>query len=548
MADEVRRRVRRITRAKRAVSSRLRGQYRRSLHAARLTRDANADAAIVGPDAEKRSSPHAARPPRRRGKVAPWVIIAALLPVLLIAAVGAYTINIALHTEKAVKNVVQPDLPREQQVAAVTTTPRPTNTSNPHGTIEPFPTDAPTATLDPIAAVHFDRKDPFTMMLIGVDAREGDTAPQSDTIILVYTDPSNPDDTVHIMSIPRDLRVTIAGGFGIGKMADVYATGASNHYLESAGHQGQGGPTLVRDTIEQNFRIQIDYYAQVDFGGFTKIVNAVGGVTVDNPYPIKDDSYPTADYQFTRVFFPAGLMHLDGDEALKFARTRHDDDDYGRNARQQQVLLGIRQQALQLNLLSKATDLIDALGSTVKTNFPPDQWLPFAKFGTQIDKQAIRQIGLNDLYGSTYINDIFYTTIDWQQARQRATEFSPKENKDYIAAQANGGVNKGAVVIVENGTKTTGIASSWSATLHQQGYTNASYSDAPTGTKGNVPATALFYFAPENEKTAQAIAQMVSVKPEAVRRIGPGLPALPAGVPKNADVVLLLGDDARGPP
>ena len=79
----------------------------------------------------------------------------------------------------------------------------------------------------------------------------------------------------------------------------------------------------------------------------------------------------------------------------EFARTRHDDDDYGRNARQQQVLLGIRQQALQLNLLSKATDLIDALGSTVKTDFPvKDQGLAFAKFGVGIKGGAIRQIGL----------------------------------------------------------------------------------------------------------------------------------------------------------
>src|SRR6185437_13348210 len=141
-------------------------------------------------------------------------------------------------------------------------------------------------------------------------------------------------------------------------------------------------------------------------------------VTVDNPYPIRDNAYPTVDYQYSRVVFPAGTVHLDGPEALEFARTRHDDDDYGRNARQQQVLLGIRQQALQLNLLSKATDLIDALGSTVKTDFPPAQWLPFAKFGVGIKGSAIRQIGLNDLYGNTTINGIFYTTIDWTQAQK----------------------------------------------------------------------------------------------------------------------------------
>ncbi|MGI8857996.1 MAG: LCP family protein [Thermomicrobiales bacterium] len=529
-------------RAKRAVSPKVRGQYRRMVHAARLSEDAKSGAESAPRESSVRSRAKAADTTAQRRTVAPWVYLVAVLPMLLIAAVGAYTINVVRHTQRALDTIVQPTLPRGNSAGAVTGAPRPTNTANPLGTIEPIATDAPAATIDPIAAVHFDRKDPFTIMLIGVDAREGDTTPQSDTIILVYTDPSNPDDTVHMMSIPRDLRVTIAGGFGVGKMADVYATGAGNHYLEAGGHAGQGGSTLVRDTIEQNFRIQIDYYAQVDFGGLVKIVDAVGGVTVDNPYPFKDDEYPTPDYQYTRVFFPAGTMHLDGATALEFARSRHGDDDYGRNARQQQVLLGIRQQALQLNLLSKATDLIDAFGSTVKTDFPlKDQGLAFAKFGVGIKGSAIRQIGLNDLYGSTTINNVFYTTIDWTQARQRAKEFSPKENKDYIAAQANGGLNKDATIVVENATNRVGIASRMSNTLRQQGYANTSFIDAPVGTKGAVPKTQLLYFAASDAKTAQALAATLGLPAASINGKG----KRPPGV-ASADIVILLGDDAPG--
>jgi polyisoprenyl-teichoic acid--peptidoglycan teichoic acid transferase len=539
MGDQARRSIRRVMRAKHAISPKVRGQYRRMVHAARLSEEVKPRAGSAPRESRIRS--HARAASARRRTVAPWVYLVALLPILLIAAVGAYTINVVRHAQQAIDTIVQPTLPRGNLAAAVTAAPRPTNTPNPLGTIEPVSTDSPAATIDPIAAVHFDRKDPFTMMLIGVDAREGDTTPQSDTIILVYIDPSNPDDTAHMMSIPRDLRVTIAGGFGVGKMADVYATGASNHYMESAANPGQGGPTLVRDTIEQNFRIQVDYYAQVDFGGFMKIVDAVGGVTVDNPYPFKDDEYPTPDYQYTRVFFPAGTMHLNGAEALQFARSRHGDDDYGRNARQQQVLLGIRQQALQLNLLSKATDLIDALGSTVKTDFPPGQWLPFAKFGVGVQGGAIRQIGLNDLYGSTSINGIFYTTVDWTQARQRAKEFSPKENKDYIAAQANGGLNKDAAIVVENGTNRVGIASKMSTALRQQGYANASFIDAPVGTKGAVPKTQILFFAASDEKTAQALAVTLGLSAGSINGKG----QRPSGA-ANADIVILLGDDAPG--
>jgi LCP family protein required for cell wall assembly len=535
--------------AKHSASPRRRGIYHRAVHAARIGEDAPSAAGIQPPRLSQRPKIQRHAPPPHR-RIAPWVFVVAALPVLLIAAAGVYAIDLAMHTERAVGNIAQPTLPRGPQIAvsAATAIPRPTNTPNALGTIVPVPTDppaptdAPAPTIDPIAAVHFDRKDPFTIMLIGVDAREGDTAPQSDTIILIYIDPSNPGDTVHMLSIPRDLRVTIAGGFGVGKMADVYALGASRHYLESAANPGQGGPALVRDTLEQNFRVQIDYYAQVDFGGFTKIVDAVGGVTVDNPYPIKDDEYPTPDYQFSRVFFPAGILHLYGAQALEFARTRHDDNDYARNARQQQVLLGIRQQALQLNLLAKATDLIDALGSTVKTDFPTQQWLPFAKFGTQLNGASIRQFTLTDLIGDTTIGGIFYTTIDWQQAQQRAREFSPRENKDALAAPASGGVNKGAAIVVENGTETAGIADRWAIALRRQGYTNVTFIDAPVGTKGKVPKSQILYFGSEGA-TANAVAALLGLSSSSMQDRSSNHPR----EAPSAAIVVVLGDDAPDP-
>jgi len=544
MGDESRRSIRRVLRAKRAISPKVRGQYRRSVHAARLRGEARPPAGT-----EARPLPRAkAGAASQRRKVAPWVFVVALLPILLIAAVGAYAINILLHAERAISNAQTAPLPpRPTQVAilnAPSNTPRPTNTPNALNTVVPLPTETVIpATVDPIAAVNFDRKDPLTIMLLGVDTREGDIDSRSDTILLMYVDPSNPDDTVHLLSVPRDLLVTMAGGLGQGKMADVYSTGQQNHYLESAEHPNVGGPALVRDTLEQNFRIQIDFYAQVDFNGFRKIVDTVGGVTVDNPYPFKDSQYPTEDYQFTRVYFPAGTMHLYGEEALQFARSRYGDDDYARNARQQQVILGIRQQALQLNLLSKATSLIDALGDSVRTDFPlKAQGLAFAKFGVGIKGSAIHQYSLTDLLGVCANCNGFYATIDWQKARDLAKQFSPKENKDFIAAQANGGLNKGATVVVENGTNTVGIASGWSATLQQQGFANASFIDAPAGTKGKVPKTQILYFAPENEKTAQSLARTMGLVTGTVSSTGTRPPE--AG---NADILILLGNDARGP-
>ncbi len=544
MDNDARKRIRRAMHARQATSPKLRGQYKRAVRAARLEQDVKGQPEL-GPRTARIQETEAmpvVPPPRRKGP-ARWVFFLAALPVLLLLGVGAYALNVILHAERAASTISQPILPRGPQAVVVTDTPRPTNTPNAQGTIAPLPTvqatPMPLSTQPP--PINFDRKDPFTMLLLGVDTREGDTDPsRSDTIILAYVDPL--EKHVNLLSIPRDLLVTQAGGYGQAKMSDVYANGEIAKYVDPT----RGGIALVRDTIEQNFRIQIDYYAQVDFVGFRKIVDAFGGVTVDNPYPIKDDEYPTEDYQFTRVFFPAGLVHLNGDEALKFARTRHDDNDFQRNQRQQQVILGIRQQALQLNLLPKATGLIDTLGDSVRTDFPRgnlnSNWIGFAKFGTDLQGNAIQQFTLTDLLRDTTINGGYYATLDWNLAIARAKEFSPKENRDSIAAQANAGVNTSAKVVVENGTRNGGLANRWSATLQKEGYASATFIDAPPPIKGNVPKTKILYFTPDNQKTAIALAKTLGLNPDSIDGNAKRPPEAGA-----AEILILLGDDIQEP-
>lgn len=542
MGDDARRRIRRAMLAKQAASPKVRGQYKRSLRAKRLEQEARAEGNSGPRQARVRpvsvpETPPVVPPPKRR-KTARWILFAAALPILLIAALGAYALNVVIHAERAAHRIQQTQLPRGTQgIAVVTDAPRPTNTPNAQGTIAPLPTVKATPIPTEAPAINFDRKDPFTIMMLGVDTREGDTEPsRSDTIILAYVDPV--EKHVNMISVPRDLLVTQAGGFGQAKMADVYANGETAKYVDPT----RGGIALVRDTLEQNFRIQIDYYAQVDFNGFKKIVDAFGGVTVDNAYPIKDDEYPTEDYQFTRVFFPAGIIHLYGEEALEFARTRHDDNDFQRNQRQQQVILGIRQQALQLGLLTKATTLIDTLGDSVRTDFPRGQWIGFGKFGTDLRGDAIQQFTLTDLLRDTYINGGYYATLDWNAAIARAKQFSPKENRDAIAAQARTGVDTSAKVIVENGTRNGGLANRWAATLQKQGYATANYIDAPPTVKGNVPKTRVLFFSPASEKAAQALAKTLGFNPDIVD--GKAKRPAEAG---DADILIVLGDDAKEP-
>jgi len=438
MSNRPPQRTRHLFPFKKVTSVTSRGQYARSLHAARLAREG--DTAV----------------PQTDQRVARWVFVLAFMPVLLVALVGGYALNLAMHTQRAVQKVSGPSIAAIVHATDVPSLPPDgvapqaiVATPNAQATGAPLtPTTHPTPVSLP--PPDFARKDPFTVMLLGVeDQRNGpDDASRSDTIILAYVDPLAKH--VNLLSIPRDLWVTQPGGRGLAKMADVYANGDALKY------KGVGGVAFVWDTIEQNFQIKIDYYGRANFDGFTKIVDTVGGVTVDNPYPIKDDSYPTPDFQYARVFFPAGIVHLDGAEALKYVRMRHDDSDFGRNMRQQQVILSIREQAQRLNLLSKSTDLIDALGDTFRTDLPTDQWLGMARFGIGLPQDAFHQFTLTDLLSETTINGIFYLTVDWSKAGGRAAEFSPKENTRVLRAAAPGtAAGRGTTVAGNNRTRDT---------------------------------------------------------------------------------------------
>ncbi len=527
MREGAGRRARRLMLAKHAASPQLRGAYRRFIRAARREQESQEH------PRSDRASPSRGTKPTHRGAIpAPHrqrllggVIILALLPVLLTVFVGIRIYAFYDHVKVAVDTI------STASVGDIV-----------HGTAAPGQPSGTADKSDPSAAVptalpapRFDRKDPFTILMLGVDTREGDIdSSHSDTIILAYIDPL--EKLGHLLSIPRDLRVQQPTG-GLAKMADVYANGDAQKY------KGVGGVAYVWDTIEKNFQIKIDYYAQVDFNGFKKIVDAVGGVTVDNPYPIVDNAYPTEDYQFTRVFFPAGPMHLYGAEALQFARTRHDDSDFQRNNRQQQVILGVREQALKLNLLAKGTDLIDALKDTVRTDFPHDQWLGLARLGIDLRGDAIKQYSLNNLLGRDTSTGIDYATIDWQQAVAAARDFSPKENFGTIRSGLAPGTNTNVPVVVENGTLNAGLAKRWTTVLQKAGFTRLTATDAPPAVKGKATQTRITYYGPA-QQTALALAKLLNID---ASRVQDGKEKRPADLPADTAILILLGDDTTDP-
>ncbi len=341
------------------------------------------------------------RPSRRRVSLS---ALAATLLLVFVAGIGAYLAPLAWASWRAYQRVFTTPVPRANVIVNAQGTPEVVLVSP----------DDPAIQLP-----DWDKKDRINVLLLGVDRREAEDVPRADTIIVVTIDPLTKD--VGLLSIPRDLLVTIPG-YGQEKINAAYPLGMSSSLT---------GPGLLRATIEYNFGIPIHYYAEVDFEGFVRIVDTLGGVVVDVPAPIKDDEYPGEDYNYTRIYFAPGLQHMDGRTALRYVRTRHDDNDFSRGYRQQQVLRALREQGLRLDLLRKAPQLVDALAETVRTDLSPQQVLALAKLGSEIPRERIRSFTLLQATTSYWEpGQPFYLIPNWPAIQAILDEmFPPREGQ-----------------------------------------------------------------------------------------------------------------------
>jgi polyisoprenyl-teichoic acid--peptidoglycan teichoic acid transferase len=180
---------------------------------------------------------------------------------------------------------------------------------------------------------------PRAILLLGVDERPDEQQRgipgHTDTIAVVVMQPPG---GATLISFPRDLWVTIPG-YGEQRLNVAYPLGAQSG-------EAAGGPKLLERTITAAFGLPVDRWARVDFRGFATLVDALGGVEIDVPRTLVDETYPTEDYGTRRLVIPAGRQRMDGVTALAYVRTRAPDSDFGRVGRQQQLLAALREQAL----------------------------------------------------------------------------------------------------------------------------------------------------------------------------------------------------------
>lgn len=224
----------------------------------------------------------------------------------------------------------------------------------------------------------------INILVLGIDTRESGGDQNADTIIIARIDLKKK--TMNSVSIPRDLLVTIPG-HGEGKINGAYGIG-----FEEDPDSRVSGVSKVRDTIEYNFGVQIDDYVLIDFQGFTKVVDSVGGIDINVPERIEDDAYPTEDYGIRTLIIETGPQHMDGELALSYARTRHGDSDDQRRERQMLVIQALFGKGKELGTVTRVADLITALSSAAQTSFHLNEQLVLASLALNMKDSNVRML------------------------------------------------------------------------------------------------------------------------------------------------------------
>ena len=229
-------------------------------------------------------------------------------------------------------------------------------------------------------AVDVDTKEPFSVLILGVDEREGDEG-RSDTMIVLTVNPTL--QTTRMLSIPRDTYTEIVGQGFKDKINHAYAF---------------GGIEMSMKTVENLLDIPIDYVAQVNMESFVDIVDIVGGITVNN----------TLAFDYDGEEFPIGELNLDGEKALKYVRMRYDDPagDFGRQNRQKQVIQGVLQEVISVNTVLNYQSIFKTLEANVQMNVMFDDLLSIQKNYAGSFKN-IEQLYLNNGAGKM-MNGIYY--------------------------------------------------------------------------------------------------------------------------------------------
>jgi len=275
---------------------------------------------------------------------------------------------------------------------------------------------------------------------------------------------------VAMISVPRDLFVDIPG-YGYRKINNAFAFGQSEEV-------DNGGESLAQATVQSVLGIPIHYYAWVDFTGFEKILDDVGGITVTVDQSFVDYSYPTLDYGYQTVRFTEGEQTMDGDMALKYVRSRHgtngEGSDFARSKRQQKVILAVKEKLSALGTLtnpSKINAVLNDVATHMKTNLQLWEIAKIAKAYDDISQEQIATKVLDNGTDGLLVSD--HTQDGAYILRPKAgwEDFSEIQYTAQNIFEVTALAREEATIAIFNGTGEEGLATTTANDLESLDYT-----------------------------------------------------------------------------
>lgn len=378
-----------------------------------------------------------------------------------------------------------------------------------------------------------DEKNHTNILVLGVGGEGHDGKDLTDTVIIASL--NHKDSHISLISLPRDLYLKSA--VGEGRINRLYETA-------KAKWEAAQGLDFVRETIQKTFDIPLHYAVKVDFEGFEKIIDAVGGVDVMVEKDIYDAEYPLdGTIEYEPFFIAAGQRHLNGRTALKYVRSRKTSSDFDRSKRQQQVLVALKEKAATEGLLTKKSVLKEvyySLRDHVETNMTIGEMIALAEFAAGWDSSKMTSATMNnepifkggflytplrEYYGGAYVLLPVGDNFELVNKFVHLTLYGP-------SAFSQTGVS------ILNGTKTQGMAGSVRAIFNRFGINMQTVGNA------RVQDSLATVWYVKNQRGKDLLPYMQELIP------GAGAETLPDEYTLNpelaqSDLILELGPDAQ---
>jgi LCP family protein required for cell wall assembly len=480
------------------------------------------------------------------------VVVASTLMNLLapVAAEDSATINTMLTEINRVTSAVDSDLstlgftPEGEQAAAIAAAASPQPAASPTkgvtGAVATTTTAATaTVTQQPTPALPaWDRKGRVNILLMGLDglASQGRYR-RADSLIVASFDPAT--NSAVLIGIPRDVYVTIHSPKGDirNRINTAYVWGELYNYPG-------GGPALQMRTVGELLGIPIHNYVSVYFDGFSKLIDAIGGIDINVPTAIRDN--------FTGWSFNTGMQHMDGKRALQYARSRYSTSDFSRGRRQQLVILAAIEKITKAGMLPRLPIVLPTVTEAFRSDMSIPELLSLASLGYKIDRAQIKTAQVDETMVQSWRTPdgaaVLLPRMDRIKpmvaaALQPAAVALPTPTQTTATADTTQPVvtaapaatdyrTEGAKIEILNGTNTKGLAGRTQTWMTKEGFQITRIGDA-----SGIYKQTVIYSDGLKPATRDALAKLLNVAPQNLRSQSGG----------GVNIRIVLGADARIP-